>query len=112
MNKMMTLVAAIMIYGSVKAEIKNVEAFSEVKVSVPARVRVIKSDEYGISLSSEDTLLTSSIRYNVENGMLSISAVGESASLSEDGGLLITITTPERPSLKAGRDFELGGRKL
>ena len=76
------------------------------KVNVPARVRVIRGSQYGINLSAEDSLLTSAIRYSVENGTLSINTIDETLLLAEGSEVVITITAPEMPSFKTGRDFE------
>ena len=112
MKKVLMIVAAMVLFANAKAEIKNIAAFSEVKVNVPARVRVIKGGDYGISLSAEDSLLTSAIRYTVENGILSISSVDEAMLLADGREVVITITAPETPSFKTGRDFEARTRSL
>jgi len=106
MKKVMLFVAAMMIMFNAKAEMSNVAAFNEIKVNVPARVRVIKGGEYGIHLSAEDTLLTSAIRYSVTGGTLSINSVDEAMLESDGREVVITITAPEIPSFKTGRGFE------
>ena len=106
MKKVMLFVAAMMIMINANAEISNIAAFNEVKVNVPARVRVIKGGEYGIHLSAEDSLLTSAIRYSVTNGTLSINSIDESMLMADGREVVITITAPEAPTFKTGRDFE------
>lgn len=106
MKKVLVLIAVVMMTLGMNAEVKNINAFSEVKVNVPARVRVIRGSQYGINLSAEDSLLTSAIRYSVENGTLSINTVDETLLLAEGSEVVITITAPEMPSFKTGRDFE------
>ena len=113
MKKVLVLIAVVMMTLGMNAEVKNINAFSEVKVNVPARVRVIRGSQYGINLSAEDSLLTSAIRYSVEkirysveNGTLSINTIDETLLLAEGSEVVITITAPEMPSFKTGRDFE------
>ena len=106
MKKVLVLIAVVMMTLGMNAEVKNVNAFNEVKVNVPARVRVIRGSQYGISLSAEDSLLTSAIRYSVENGILSINTIDETMLMVESREVVITITAPEMPSFKTGRDFE------
>lgn len=106
MKKVMLFVAAMMIIFNANAEMMNIAAFNEVKVNVPARVRVIKGGDYGIHLSAEDSLLTSAIRYSVNNGTLSINSIDEAMLVAEGREVVITISAPETPSFKTGRDFE------
>lgn len=103
MKKIMTLVSAIMMVATANAEIKNVTAFNEVNVNVPARVRVIKGNFYGIMVSSDNEQLSKAVNYSVEDGILKISSYDESVMEGNSKEMIITVTTPEDANLSTGR---------
>lgn len=122
MKKIMTMVAAIMMVATANASNKSVESsimdtrrvapFSEVNVNVPARVRVIQGDEYGVQASSYAAFDTTKLEYEVKNGVLYIHT-NCSEMLSASGrGTVITITTPTNlTSVKLGDDVQEARKK-
>lgn len=103
MKKIMTLASAIMMVAAANAEINNTAAFNEVKVSVPARVRVIKGEKYGVSVKAEEEFQASAVTYTVENGMLKLTTKDRTLFDWEKPSVIITITTPEDVNITTGR---------
>ncbi len=105
MKKMMILVTAIMMSVAANAiEKMNVKPFEGVSVNVPARVRFVYGENYGVDVQSNDSLTASGIRLSVQNGVLKIRSIDESENVE---GLYITIVSPVEPRLTVGRDMEV-----
>ncbi len=94
------LVAAAMSFaqGNVK-----VEAFDNVSVNIPARVRFVQGDSYSVSVRSANKYDSRSVRMSVRDGVLFISGVGE----TDGEGMCITIVSPTLPGLSLGRGVEV-----
>lgn len=117
MKKIMTMVAAIMMIATANASNKSVEnsvmetrrvaPFSEVNINVPARVRVIQGEEYGVQVSTAAAYDTTMLDYVVRDGVLYI-RTDCNEILSDSGrGTVITITTPSLlTNLKLGNDVQ------
>lgn len=103
MKKIMTLASAIMMVAAANAEINNTAAFNEVKVSVPARVRVIKGEKYGVTVKAEEDFQASVVKYTVEDGKLLLTTNDETMFEQDKPSVLITITTPEDVNVTTSR---------
>ncbi len=102
---MMILVSAIMMAVAANAiEKMNLKPFEGVSVNVPARVRFVYGENYGVDVQSNDSLITSGIRMSVQNGVLRIRSIDESENVA---GLYITIVSPVEPRLTVGRNMEV-----
>lgn len=122
MKKIMTLVAAMMMIATANASNKSVESsvmgahrvdpFSEVNVNVPARIRVVQGDEYGVLASTAAAYDTTKLDYDVRNGVLYI-RTDCSEMLSASGrGTVITIITPaDIKAVKLGDDVQEARKK-
>lgn len=122
MKKIMTLVAAIMMIATANASNKRVEnlvmgthrvdPFSEVNINVPARIRVIQGDEYGVMTSTASAYDSTKLEYDVKNGVLYI-RTDYSEMLSASGrGTVITIITPtDIKGVKLGDDVQMARKK-
>lgn len=106
MKKMMILVSAIMM--TVTANAKHVEtaSFSEVRVNIPARVRIVAGDTYCVNITAQNELLENAVRLKIEDGVLRINALDLEAYGEDAETLCITIVTPREPKFTAGRGME------
>ncbi|MCD8265788.1 MAG: DUF2807 domain-containing protein [Prevotellaceae bacterium] len=105
MKKTMVLATALIVSLAAEAETMGVTPFEEVSVNVPARVRFVQGDTYALDIQAADSLETTSIRWNVEDGVLRISSVD--AAEQQPQSLCITVVSPEAPALKVGRHMEM-----
>lgn len=104
MKKMMILASALLMSVAANAEMTNMQPFSGVSVNVPARVRLVYGEEYGVNIQAADNLVASGIRWSVKDGVLSIRTIDESEDLKN---VRITIVSPVAPKLSVGRNMEL-----
>ncbi len=104
MRKMMMLVCAIMMVAASNAENLNVKPFKGVNVNVPARVRLVYGEKYGIDVQASDSLVASAIRWDVKDGVLSIRMIDENEAFDN---VCITVMSPVEPKLTVGRNMEL-----
>lgn len=112
MKKIMTMVSAIMMVAAANAETKNVAPFNEVNVNVPARVRVIQGNDFGIIVRTKDNIDTNVIKYTVENGILRISTQNIDLFNSDEHKVMITVTTPiDATNLTVGRSMKISVEK-
>ena len=111
MKKMMIMVSAIMMAAATSAENLNLNPFSGVSVNVPARVRFVYGDKYGVDIQATDSLTASAIRWTVKDGCLRIRSIDNEEHLGE---VCITVMSPVEPELTVGRNMEVkpSGRKL
>lgn len=88
--------------------INETAEFTATQLNVPARVRFVEGDKYGVRVSSENKELAKTISCNVENGVLSVNYKhNEDLEQYNDLSVVITIITPKMPTIKTGRDFVL-----
>lgn len=106
MKKMMILVSAIMMVATANAKNVATTPFEEVKVNVPARVRLVSGDSYEMGVRSTDSITENNICWTVEKGVLRISSRFEDNSESMSD-VCITIVSPKEPKLVVGRDYEI-----
>lgn len=117
MKKIMTLVAAIMTMATVNASNKSVEnsvmdshrvaPFTEVNVNVPARIRVIQGDDYGVLASTAYAYDTTMLDYDVKDGILYIRTTCADMLSASGRGTVITIVTPaDIKGIKLGDDVQ------
>lgn len=117
MKKIMTLVAAIMTMATVNASNKSVEnsvmdshrvaPFTEVNVNVPARIRVIQGDDYGVLASTAYAYDTTMLDYDVKDGILYIRTACPDMLSASGRGTVITIITPaDIKAVKLGEDVQ------
>lgn len=117
MKKIMTLVAAIMMIATVSAndnktdntatEPMKLAPFTEVNVNVPARIKLIHGDEYGVVANSANSLDTTLLDYQVRNGILYISTESLDMLRASGRGTIITVITPDKDaSIKMGNDVQ------
>ena len=104
MKKMMILASALIMGVAANAEMTNMQPFSGVSVNVPARVRLVYGEEYGMNVQAADSLVASGIRWSVKDGVLSIRTIDESEKLEN---VRITIVSPVVPKVSVGRNMEM-----
>ena len=73
MKKLMTMVSAMMMVAAVNASEVVTVAFNEARVSVPARVRFVKGENYGFSVEAKDSVIARAVRCSVKDGVLRLS---------------------------------------
>ncbi len=104
MKKMMILVSAIMMALAARSENMNLNPFEGVNVNVPARVRFVYGETYGVDIQATDSIAASGIRWSVEDGVLKIRSIDESTELEN---LCITIVSPVELKMTVGRNMEM-----
>ncbi len=80
------------------ANFTNVDAFNIAQIEVPARVRVIKGESYGLNISTLNKETEKSLRYTVTDGVLRFYANTPEA-LSNDP-IVINLVVPSVPEIK------------
>ncbi|MCQ2197700.1 MAG: DUF2807 domain-containing protein [Bacteroidaceae bacterium] len=106
MKKMMILVCAIMMVATANAKRVETTSFNEVRVNVPARVRIVAGETYSVNIVAENKYLTDAVKVTVKDGVLAINSNGIESLGNEGEELCITIVTPCEPKLSASRDME------
>ena len=107
MKKIMTMISAIMVAATMNAENVETEAFTETLVTVPARVRFVKGDNYSFSVESENKVIAESVKASVKNGTLYFSLKnGLSVEEASENDLTIVITAPGMPEFKTSRNMK------
>ena len=122
MKKIMTLVAAVIVFATVNASNNSIESvvdsanriapFNEVNVNVPARIILVQGAEYGVMVNNAYLESTPMLDYSVRDGVLYIST--NSADVFETSGreTVITIITPSADTeISVGNDMEPLRRK-
>lgn len=108
MKKMMILASAIMMAAAANA--KNDESvtasFNEVRVNVPARVRVVAGEDYSVNVSAQNEYVAKSIRYTVKGGVLYLSSYDVDSLVDSNEAIHITIVAPKDVKLTTGRDMQ------
>ncbi len=104
MKKMIILVSAIVMTLTAGAENMNVNPFEDVNVNVPARVRFVYGETYGVDIQATDSLAASGIRWSVKDGVLKIRNIDANEELND---VCITIVSPKAPKLSVGRNMEV-----
>lgn len=106
MKKMMILASAIMMAATANAKHVETTSFDEVRVNVPARVRIIVGETYSVNVAAQNEMVASSVRYEVKDGVLKINST-DVEELTENGEPLhITIVAPKNLKLSVGRDMQ------
>ena len=118
----MTLVAAMMMAVAVNANNKSVEyatevpgkiaPFSEVNVNVPARVRVVQGEDYGVMINGTAVYDSTLLDFEVRDGILYISTRCMDMLSASGRGTVITLITPAADAIiKTGDDVQPLRRK-
>jgi len=102
---MMILASAIMMAAAANAERVETASFNEVRVNVPARVRIIAGETYGVSINAQDSITAGAVRMNVKDGVLKLTTRDLDALDLDKETLCITIVTPIEPVLTVGREM-------
>ena len=92
---------------SMSAKKESTEEFQSVKVSVPAQVRIVESEEYGISIRSHEALMEEAINWTIEDGELKISSRDVEQLNPEGKDLIITVMTPVMPEIRVSQNMQL-----
>ena len=103
MKKLMIMVSAIMMVATADAKKMETESFSEVRVNVPARVRVLSGDKYSVNINGKEE---SSIRVTLKDGVLTLNSRDMESFDAENSRTVITITAPEDTKVTTGRDVK------
>ena len=107
MKKIMTMISAMMVAATMNAENIETEAFTETLVTVPARVRFVKGDNYSFSVESENKIVAESVKAAVKDGTLYFSLKnGLSVEEASENDLTIVITAPGMPEFKTSRNMK------
>ncbi len=104
MKKMMILVSAIMMAFTAKAENMDLKPFEGVSVNVPARVRFVYGETYGVDIQATDSLVASGIRWDITDGVLKIRSIDDETELEN---VCITIVSPVEVKMTVGRNMEM-----
>ena len=118
----MTLVAAMLMAVAVNASNKSVEyatevpgkiaPFSEVNVNVPARVRVVQGEDYGVMINGTAVYDSTLLDFEVKDGILYISTRCMDMLSASGRGTVITLITPAADAIiKTGDDVQPLRRK-
>ncbi len=113
----MTLVAAIMMIATANASDNSAEnnsneplklaPFSEVNVNVPARIKMIQGDEYGVMANAAHSFDLTYLDYEVKDGVLYINTESMDMLRASGRGTVITIITPDSTTnIKIGNDVQ------
>lgn len=111
MKKMMILVSAIMMVANVNAKSVETASFNEVRVNVPARLRIVSGDSYSVSIAASDVQVANAIRADVKDGVLSLTTRNIEELGEAVNSLTITVVTPSEPTLTMGADVQIAARK-
>ena len=105
MKKIITMVVVLMTIATANASKQNtefrsktphkMEAFSEVNINVPSRIKLVSSEEYGIMINTASAYNSTKLEYEVRNGILYISTNCADMLSASGRGTSITIYTPE-----------------
>ncbi len=80
------------------ANVVEVNEFDVAQIDVPARVRVVKGDTYGVNLVALDKKAEKSVRYNVKNGVIRF--YSNAAEELENGTVVINLVVPSTPEIR------------
>ena len=106
MKKMLIMASAIMMAATANAKHVETTSFDEVRVNIPARVRIIVGETYSVNVAAQNEMVASSVRYEVKDGVLKINST-DVEELTENGEPLhITIVAPKNLKLSVGRDMQ------
>lgn len=122
MKKIMTLVAAIVMIATANASNNNngnseteplkLAPFTEVKVNVPSRVKLVIGEDYGVMTSSTNLLDNTQLDYKVKDGVLYISTESLDMLQASGRGTIITVITPnDKTNIKVGNNMQFVRRK-
>lgn len=108
MKKMMILVCVMMMATTAngKNEVNETASFDEVRVAVPARVRVVAGETYSVNVTAQNDLVASTVRCTVKGGVLSISSQYVDGLIANEEPLCITIVAPKDVKLTTSRNME------
>lgn len=104
MKKIMTLVAAMAMTATISASNNNANItinepvslapFSKVNVNVPARIRIVSGEEYGVVANTAHTQDLAELDFHVRDGVLYISTESMDMLSASGRGTIITVITP------------------
>lgn len=104
MKKIMTLVAAMAMTATISASNNNANItinepislapFSKVNVNVPARIRIVSGEEYGVVANTAYTQDLTELDFHVRDGVLYISTESMDMLSASGRGTIITVITP------------------
>lgn len=117
MKKIMTMVAMIAMIATANASNKNtdnamneptkVAPFTEVNVNVPARIKLVRGEEYGVMANAIDMADVNKLDYRVKDGVLYISTESMDMLRASGRGTVITVFTPaDNANIKIGNDVQ------
>ena len=106
MKKLMILVSAIMMVATANAKRVETSSFNEVRVDVPARVRIVVGDTYCVNITAANKYIEDAVRAKVKDGILTLNVRDLEQLGDSTNSLRITIVTPVAPKFMAGRMME------
>lgn len=110
MKKICILAVATIISAAASAKSVETESFTGIRVNVPANVRVVRGDTYGVRVSSDNKAVEKSIRSRVVDGVLVIDT-RDLMAISSSERLRITVIAPTNCSVSVGRDMVINSEK-
>lgn len=122
MKKIMTLAAVMAMAATISASNNSVSnasnetlrlaPFTEVNVNVPARIKIVQGEDYGVMASTANDCDLNQLDYQVRNGVLYISTQSKDIMATQGRGTMIIITTPATDTaIKTGDDVQPLRRK-
>lgn len=117
MKKIMTMVAVMMMFATANANKNNTNGvvneplklapFTEVNVNVPARIKLVRGEEYGVIANAANLFDITQLDYQVRNGVLYISTESADMLRASGRGTIITVITPNDDAcIKTGNDVK------
>ncbi len=106
MKKIMTLASTLIISAAMTAQVNDVTPFEEVNVNVPATVRIVNGENFGVYVRSLDKYTATKVDYEVKDGTLVFTTKMDHDEMEN---VCITIISPIEPEFTIGRDVELQG---
>lgn len=106
MKKLMILVSAIMMAATANGKRVETSSFNEVRVNVPARVRILVGSDYSINVTASDSIVADAVKMEVRDGVLCINTRDIEALGDDAANLHITIVAPVEPQLTVGRGMK------
>ncbi|MCR5313886.1 MAG: hypothetical protein K6E54_09685 [Bacteroidaceae bacterium] len=82
----------------------NVDAYNVAEIDVPARVRIVKGDKYGVNVIALDKTAEKAIHYTVKNGVLRF--YSKAAEELNNGTVVINLVVPTTPEIRTASNLD------
>lgn len=86
------------------ANVVDVDAYDVAQIGIPARVRVVKGDKYGVNVIASDKQAEKTVHYSVKNGVIRF--YSSAADELENGVVVINLVVPSVPEIRTLGNFD------